>query len=520
MLTIFFLLSPFAAAAGISFYLVWAWMDEDPEPGLGPFAALREVSWGVWLGLGLVALAAVGLRAWNLDSYGPGMDEQIILAGAWDSKTHPPLSLILASLFSSTSLHLWATRLPSLVFGLATVLGLALVHLLRGRPRAAIWAALLLAGNLEHVRMSQHSEGYALLTLLVLAGGLCVSLAVKTGRRRWWWGWAIVIALSGWTHYLAPLYFAGGFLGATVLAGWRRIPWRGLAWSLGAAALALVPLVPFALQSGPVLELQGGPPLAEGLSECAEALTGLRGWPAYGLGGLLLLASLIALRSRSMRLWGFGLFSAVLLLEVAIPWEGGPHVRQLSVLFPLVYLLLGDRLSRLPDRVAVSGAVILVAIGLSPWTDFEAEASRFPNHEYFHHCDGDRSYALGIKLREFPKDDLRVAVVGEHPARYRGVHLGLTGRLSSERVTGFGTPLAPSPNLVAVPSTLGLGPDLFDGRCFHLFRSNLHNKLPPDEFPERLTCQAATPPVPLDPKLHAWYRCCPKGKTPRDKTRQ
>lgn len=150
--------------------------------------------------------------------------------------------------------HAWSLRLPSVVFGVATVPVLYLfAREVTGRAEA-LAAALLLAVSYHHIWFSQSARGYAALALFALLCSLLLVRWLQRGRLAdaVWYG--IVAAAAIYTHVTMVFLVASHVLLCVIPLGvprprspaWNR--WRGVLMGASLAAVLSVALhAPFML---------------------------------------------------------------------------------------------------------------------------------------------------------------------------------------------------------------------------------------------------------------------------------
>jgi len=98
-------------------------------------------------------------------------------------------------------------RLPSFLFGLATIPLLAWLGGLLGFPRAGLLAALLLALHPWHIRYSSEARGYAMMMAFAVLTTAFLVRGLRGGRWRDWIGFGLTQWLLLWS-YPGALYFA------------------------------------------------------------------------------------------------------------------------------------------------------------------------------------------------------------------------------------------------------------------------------------------------------------------------
>jgi len=121
----------------------------------------------------------------GLSEPAPRMTFSRILSGTFSSDTHPPgYYLLMLPWTRSVGTSLRAIRLPSALFGLASILLLYWVGSLAGWRLAGAVAAALLAASGYHVFWSQVARMFALACFLGLASTAVLLLIVRGSRHR------------------------------------------------------------------------------------------------------------------------------------------------------------------------------------------------------------------------------------------------------------------------------------------------------------------------------------------------
>lgn len=160
--------------------------------------------------VGLVALAAV-LRAIGLDQ-GLWVDEIMsikqafrnpvleILTGFRNENDHPLYSLLAHVSMQAFGDRPWPTRLPAVLFGVATVPALWLLGRAVASRGEALAAAALLAVSYHHVWFSQNARGYTAVAFFAVVGAWLLVRGVATGSRRDFVAYGLTAALAAYTH--------------------------------------------------------------------------------------------------------------------------------------------------------------------------------------------------------------------------------------------------------------------------------------------------------------------------------
>jgi 4-amino-4-deoxy-L-arabinose transferase-like glycosyltransferase len=218
------------------------------EPG-------RAIRWGL---LGLLLLTAAAWRIDGLAARRLWVDErwterfvreseslgEILAVGTQDDHQHPPLGYATAWLAARHDAGPARLRAPSVVAGVASIAGLALVGARLFGWRAGFAAAFGMAISVYHVAYSQEARPYmqGVAWTVGLYAALAAWLARPERRAR-----LALVALCGaaalYTYHLAVLHVgvAAGVLALRAASDWRRGE-RGTAGAV-AAALAAIALV-------------------------------------------------------------------------------------------------------------------------------------------------------------------------------------------------------------------------------------------------------------------------------------
>jgi hypothetical protein len=170
--------------------------------------AVGRMAWVVLIGLSVLGL---GLRLWRLNS-DLWHDEVLTLLDF----ARRPIGEILTS-FPSQNQHMffsvlarlsfglfgesaWALRLPSVIFGVASLWALFMLGRQLLGTREALLACSLMTVSYHHIWFSQNARGYmGLLFFTLLATWLWLE-ALSRETWSWWIGYAVAVALGAWCH--------------------------------------------------------------------------------------------------------------------------------------------------------------------------------------------------------------------------------------------------------------------------------------------------------------------------------
>ena len=312
--------------------------------------------------------AALVLRCINLDS-GLWVDEIFSVVSSFrpplvdiitvfPRDNHHPFYSVLAHLcIVAFGEHNWSIRLPSVVFGAATVPMLYVLGLKLVRRREAFLSAAFLAASYHHVWFSQNARGYAMLGFFAVLGAWLLLRVLEGGGRRFVIGYAVAMALGSWTH-LTMIFVAVGHAAACViglLVARRR--GRAVDWKPGATAFVLAAVLTVLLYL-PVIGsvsgyFQNRPSGLRGISTNRWAaletvrvlLQGLGGAGAaaavlaVALGGLLFGAGLLSFWKRHPLVLGMFVMPAVVTVAGAAAARGTMYPRFFFSIAPYFVLV-------------------------------------------------------------------------------------------------------------------------------------------------------------------------------------
>ena len=200
--------------------------------------------------LTFLTLGGAALRLWHLGAKSLWLDEGATVALARTSWRHfawvwwhgeaslQTIYFLLMRAWVHGGLSEAWLRLPSALFGIASIPLLYIVARKLMAEPAALAAAALLAVSPAHVYYSQEARGYALAILLVLSSAYFFIDAVEDGRSRDWMLWTIFGIAAFYTHYFAALVLVAQAFSLLFL---RPRPWRSF---LPCAAIIFVAALP------------------------------------------------------------------------------------------------------------------------------------------------------------------------------------------------------------------------------------------------------------------------------------
>ena len=204
-----------------------------------------------------LALLAAALRLWGIGNWSLWLDEAMqvdyagrplsgIVRASLEDGAHPPLSCLVTAISLRVSSSDLSLRLPSVLFGVGTVLALFFGAGGWSRPRRAFAAAGLFAVLPAAVHYGQEIRPYSLALFLVALAQLARRRFAESGDRRAFVGHVLFGTGAVYTLYFAVFPVAAGFLFDLVAALRRRHERAGgVRWALAAPAAVFVLYLPW-----------------------------------------------------------------------------------------------------------------------------------------------------------------------------------------------------------------------------------------------------------------------------------
>jgi len=174
-----------------------------------------------WVVISVVG-CATALRLYDLDS-GLWHDEIVTyvkyvkmpmgdLLTTYDSENQHFLFSILAHLcFVLFGEHVWAVRLPAVVFGVGSIWAVYELGRQVGSAKEGILAAALLTFSYHHIWFSQNARGYSGLLFWTLLSSWIFLRALPGYRAQKWMLYAVAVALGMYTHATMLFVVIGHF---------------------------------------------------------------------------------------------------------------------------------------------------------------------------------------------------------------------------------------------------------------------------------------------------------------------
>jgi mannosyltransferase len=406
--------------------------------------------------IGLTAIAAA-LRIAGLDQslFGDELftydtvnrpDVGAVLHHVHAVESSPPLFYVLAWAAGKVSDPTVWIRLPSLVFGVATVpLVFALSRRVTGREVVGFTAAALVAVGPFAIFFSTEARSYATLAFFVSASTLALLKALESGRIGWWTTYGLASTAALYSHYTAafPLVAQAGWAAWThrehvrplvvvnVATGAAFAPWLPEIRDNGAAAaIAGSYHVDAGSAVTALLRVLWGHPLQR-LSELpgTTALVALAVVGVLGVGGLMARlrrfrrhrdpaspdVSLIAILAGAVPV-GLLLYWLLSGSDLYIP-------RNLTASLPALAILVSLLVWSLPRRLAAAAATLAIAVaGVGAALLFEPEHQRPAFRTIAHEIDahatpGDRVVDSPLFFTRTPQLQRGLTIQFEHPHR-------------------------------------------------------------------------------------------------------
>ncbi|MFB0545602.1 MAG: glycosyltransferase family 39 protein, partial [Anaerolineae bacterium] len=199
----------------------------------------------------LIVLLAFGLRVYHLDTQSFWSDEDLALGYAMHDV--PNLVSTVAARFHTPlyflTLHYWLTLVGSSDFAirflslLLSTLAVPLLYRLGKslfNSKVGALAALIIAINPFQIRYAQEARMYSMVLCLSLSSALLFITALREDKKMLWGAYALVTALSMYTHYyacLVPLFEGLFFVISRIRGRYRSLT---LPWLASQAAIAVL----------------------------------------------------------------------------------------------------------------------------------------------------------------------------------------------------------------------------------------------------------------------------------------
>lgn len=348
------------------------------------------------LALGLrLALADQSLGSDELFTYGYTVDQSLPHVLAADNENNPPLYYLLAWLAANAGTSPFWIRLPSVLFGAATVpVVYALGTRTLGRAAGLVGAAIVAIAPFG-LFYGTEARAYSALMFFTAVSTLALVVALRSRERLPWAVYVIASCATLYTHYLGGLVLAAQ-------VGWALAVYRDqvrrLLLANAIVAVGCIPLLP-SLLGGRSLPAPGRAPSLETVwTQSLRVFPGHPLLPTAELPGLLAMLGVgaalalgvvgLALRRPRPRQHSDhgGLLIGVIVavsftgfLLYAIAGDAYFLARYLGVALPAVALLVGALVTSGPPRLAIAAAsLVLVAVGIGTISTFR-DGSRRPD---------------------------------------------------------------------------------------------------------------------------------------------
>lgn len=365
---------------------------------------------GTPLDLLVVLGFALVLRLYHLNATGLWMDEAYgamlargPLREIWSNQLAPDhLPAYYTLLWLSVQLlgeSEWALRLPSVIAGVLSVIGVWAIGHERNRPRAGLLAAMLLACSPMAIYWSQEAKPQALAMAFAVWSSFFLLAAWHRRSLGWWSGYGVVNLLGLYTfYYHVPILAAHLSVGFVWL--WRQRKWRHVIWWVVGHTAFLATVLPWLVLRLEQMDAALRPELVSTLSLShylllnantflggivgqepwfpGESLAETLSWTALLVGIVLMLVPMLHVRrpmgpalipARGLSLlvaWTIVPLVSAYVLQVVVPsfWT-----RYLLGMLPAVTLLVGlafETLLRRPLVLYASATIALVLL-LASW---------------------------------------------------------------------------------------------------------------------------------------------------------
>ena len=187
-------------------------------PSIDKYGSMLE-SKAAWLCL-VIAVGGI-LRLYRLDFQSLWLDEGLQYYVATQNSItelflqklsfHPPLSFIINHLFLLLGDSDFLLRLPSALFGIASLPVLYILARDLTSRQAAIFSVFVLALSPFHIWYSQEGRMYSQLMFFSLLSSVLLMQALRRGKTRWWIYYTLVSAAGMYTHVFMAVALSAQF---------------------------------------------------------------------------------------------------------------------------------------------------------------------------------------------------------------------------------------------------------------------------------------------------------------------
>jgi 4-amino-4-deoxy-L-arabinose transferase-like glycosyltransferase len=347
----------------------------------------RALWW--WTGFVVILLIALSLRLQKLTRISLTNDE--VAEVTWAAMpfgamldrvavdmVHPPLDYVVQFALGRAGAPEWARRLPSVLFGVATVALAIFLGRAWWGPLAGLLSGFFLAIAPLHIRFSQEIRPYSMALFFTAAAIAALEMYARRRRIAWAIVWFLAVFLAGFSFY-----FAGMTAGVVSLARifidrketlanlWHQLPLIIAGWA--ALYAAWVPVAIRAVRNAPGFEpdildwpwwrlrLQ-----AFGAGDIGENFTNLGTWAFWCA---VVIGIVLSVRVRSLRLAVVWLAGCGAIEIIALHYR--PHysaVRHLMPAWPGAFILAGAGVAFLLRRAATAPIGATIAIVFSAYS--------------------------------------------------------------------------------------------------------------------------------------------------------
>lgn len=194
----------------------------------------------------LISMFNLQQSVWQGESYGAYLTHYNA-AQIWEytaETNQPPLYFWALKVWSHFFGHTdFAMRFMSVFFGALAIMFAYMWVKYKYGARAAILGSLLLSISPVFIRYGQEMQAFTMATMFVFAGTYFLQLAIDNGQKRWWWIYALVVALGMWTSYFTVFAWLAHVVYLVLIYGKGLLKNRVL-WVFVGALLLFLPWVP------------------------------------------------------------------------------------------------------------------------------------------------------------------------------------------------------------------------------------------------------------------------------------
>lgn len=194
----------------------------------------------------LISMFNLQQSIWQGESYGAYLTHYNA-AQIWEytaETNQPPLYFWALKFWAHCFGHTdFAMRFMSVFFGALAIMFAYMWVKYKYGARAAILSSLFLSISPVFIRFGQEMQAFTMATMFVFAGTYFLQLAIDNGQKRWWWVYALTVALGMWTSYFTVLAWLAHVVYLILIYG-KKLLKNKVLWTFVGAMVLFIPWLP------------------------------------------------------------------------------------------------------------------------------------------------------------------------------------------------------------------------------------------------------------------------------------